>query len=405
VISRNPRWLTPAALLLAMLLLGGACSRNSDSKATATPEAGVEASATATTVALSHPGTPGTSVGSSATPGTLSGSVATVAELLSDPSGHTGQTVLTHGYVDTVLSDNAVVITDSSQQLLILGVAGAIPKGLTVDEFVEVAGRVELFDAQQAASELDISLDGLDVARFAGESSLVVGAIRAGAVPVGEIVADAASFEGRTIAVGGEISSVIDARAFVMAPAGAEPAASGMLVATPFAAVPAQMATQARVQVVGRVVQLDSATIANLGEPFAFLAGPEFDQYKGKPVFVSDVVVVLASAPTATSQEILSQPDTWEGKTVTVIDTVVARLTDRAVSIGADGGLMVVGGLDQLPATVVPGVTIVVNGAVVRFDPSSPPDIAGFDPAHPAVAAFAGKPIIVVTSVQVLPGS
>ncbi|HMM43706.1 MAG TPA: hypothetical protein PKA95_17565, partial [Thermomicrobiales bacterium] len=139
-------------------------------------------------------------------------------------------------------------------------------------------------------------------------------------------------------------------------------------------------------------------------EAFAFLADPAFDAWRDKPVFVSDVVDVIAPAPTANIEAILSQPDTWEGKTVTVIDTVVARLTDRAVSIGPDGVLMIAGTTDQLPATVAPGVTVVVNGAVQRFDPDNPPDLPGCDRAPPAVAAYAGKPIIVVTSVQVLPG-
>ncbi len=65
------------------------------------------------------------------------------------------------------------------------------------------------------------------------------------------------------------------------------------------------------------------------------------------------------------------------------------------------GGLALVEA--EAPVAVGPGATVAVSGAVQRFDPNNPPDVAGFDPAHPAVAAYAGKPIIVVTSVQVLP--
>ena len=408
MIPRSPRWLIPAALLLAIALLGGACSRNSDSSPTATVAQGADAPATVTSVATGQPqtasSTPAAETASPVASGTLTGTVATIGDLLAGPDDFTGETVLTHGYIGTIFSANVIVLTDASQNLLVLGAENALPEGLAADEFVEVSGRIEPFDARHAADELDISLDGLDVARFDGEPSLVVEAVRAGAAPIGEILADPASFENRTIAASGQISTVIDARAFVLAPATGGAPDDGMLVATAFAAVPAQMAEQARVQVVGRIVELDAGAVSSLGEAFAFLADPAFDAWRDKPVFVSDVVDVIAPAPTANIEAILSQPDTWEGKTVTVIDTVVARLTDRAVSIGPDGVLMIAGTTDQLPATVAPGVTVVVNGAVQRFDPDNPPDIAGFDPAHPAVAAYAGKPIIVVTSVQVLPG-
>jgi hypothetical protein len=43
-----------------------------------------------------------------------------------------------------------------------------------------------------------------------------------------------------------------------------------------------------------------------------------------------------------------------------------------------------------------------VTGTIQLFEPSNPPDVEGFDAQHPAVAAYAGQPIIVATSVQVL---
>lgn len=403
MIFRSPRWLILAALVLLMALLAGACSRNSQSSATPTVPPGAVATESAPALGTESAPPQATAEASPVVDGTLSGTVATISDLHDNPDSYTGKTVLTHGYLNTSLNANVIVLSDASLNLLVLGAEGVLPGGLTTDEFIQVSGTVEPFDVQRAADELDVSFTGLDVARFAGEPSMIVSAIRAGAVPVGEVVADPDRFVDRTIAIGGSISSVIDARAFVLQPAGNGSAGAGMLVATPFAAVPAQLADQARVEIVGRVVRLDDATLSSLGEPFAFLTDSAFDAYRGARVFIGDVVDVVAPAPSATVEEVLAQPEDWEGKTVTVIDTVAARLTDHAVSIGPDGALMVVGTTDQLPESIKAGVTIVVNGAVTRFDPANPPDVAGFDPSHPALAAYDGKPIIVVTSVQVLP--
>jgi len=414
VIPRSPRWPIPAMLLLAVVLLGGACSRNSESSSTATPgpaTPAAQATGDATRPVTmpadgTTPGAESSPIAGTATPvrpGTMGGMTVSIPDLHDNPDDYAGATVLTHGYVDEILSSNVVVLTDASEQLLILGAEGVLPEGLTADEFVQVSGRVEPFDPERAAEQLDIGLDGLDIARFDGESSLVVEEIRAGAVPVGEVVAGPASFQGRTIAVGGQIGTVIGARAFVLTPAGSGASNAELLVVTPFAAVPQEMADGARVHVVGEVAQLDDATVAGLGDAFAFLSDPAFDAYRDRPAFVSEVVEVVAPAPTASVEAILAQPDAWDGKTVTVIATVVERLTDRAVAVGPDGALMVVGTSDQFPASLTAGAIVVVNGTVQRFDPRDPPDVSGFDPEHPAVAAHGGQPIVVVSSVQVLP--
>lgn len=417
MIPPGPRWLTLATVLVTIVLVGAACSRNSDSDSTATPvpatvPSGVATPATtpaittgAATSAVTPSPTAVDDVGTPTSSGPLSGAVVTISDLVEDSGDYDGQAVLTHGYVDTVLSGNVVVLTDTSDQLLILGGEGALPEGLSPDGFVEVSGRVETFDAQRVAEELDISVDGLDVARFDGEPSLVVDAMRVGAVPVAEVSANPTQYEGRTIAVGGSITSVVDPRAFVLAPVGEGSPDDGLLVATAFAAVPGPLAEQARTQVVGRLARLDGETIASLDDALAFLAEPAYDAWRDQVIFIGDVVDIVAPAPTASVEAILAQPEAWEGKTVSVVDIVASRLTDRAIAIGFEGSLMVVGTPDQLPEPVAANATILVNGTVERFDPDNPPDIDGFDAAHPAVAARAGQPMIVATSVEVLPGS
>lgn len=398
VIALRRRWLVSLMLLLVVSMTAAACSRNSESSATATATAGNDSAQVATEPSTGDQSPTAPAAGSPAT--TPEGQQVPIPELVTGGNTYVGQAVQTYGNVDTVLSSNVIVLADKSQQLLVFGSADVMPANLTVDEFMLVSGTVEPFDQQHISGTLGIGFDGLDVARFAGKPALTIDAARAGSIPVDEALADAEALQGLTIEIGGQITSIVDTRAFAVSPADAADTSATMLIATPFDAVPSQMAEQARVQVVGRIVVLDDAE--DLGDDFEFLNDAAFDQYRGSPIFLADVVNVVAPAPSATVADILASPDSWIGKEVSVIDTVASRLTDRAASISGEPGMMVIGPAALFTATIQPGVMVMVTGTVQFFDSTNPPDVDGFDPQHPAVAAYAGQPIIVATSVQAL---
>lgn len=401
MIALRHRWLVPLILLLALSLTGAACSRNSESSATAT--ANNDSAEVATEPSTGNMAPTGPAAGSPAgSPvATPDGQQVSIPDIVTGGDTYVGQSVMTYGAVDTVLSSNVVVLADKSQQLLIFGSTDVIPATLSVDEFMLVSGTIEPFSAQHITDSLGIGFDGLDVARFEGKPALTVDAARAGAIPVDEALTDLDSLQGLTIELGGQITSVVDTRAFVAATSDSADASNSMLIATPFDAIPTQMAEQARVQVIGRIVVLDD-NVGSLGEGFDFLSGAQFDQFRGSPIFIADVVNVVAPAPSATVADILASPESWLEKDVSVIDSVSARLTDRAVTIGGEPGMMVVGPEALFTDPVAPGATVMVTGTIQLFEPSNPPDVEGFDAQHPAVAAYAGQPIIVATSVQVL---
>lgn len=373
----------------------------------ATPEATADPNATepapGSTPAASPATTPVTGIGDPPV------TVVSVSDVLDDPPAFIDQPVTLDADVVENVDDLAFTMADTGADapLLVVGAPGVIPADLEAGAYVRVAGVVRAFEQADIELAIGAGLDDDAFDAYAGAPVVIASEVRIGLVSVDGLLADPDVYVDRRVTVTGPLGQIISPQAFTLGALESSNASGELPVVATFRAIAPSIAADKWVRATGTVRTLDAANDDLPAELADLFEDDAFAEFAGGPIVVLDLLEILSDDVTATTGDIVSDPETFAAQPVIVNDTVGTLLAAQAFTLEANGQqLLVVAREGTAPTDLTAGAIVLVNGIVDTFTTTGTDAIVweslGINPADPSLAAFDGQPAIIADRVDVV---
>jgi hypothetical protein len=330
----------------------------------------------------------------------------TVGDVTDEPADFTGETVMVSGAIGDIVGQRAFTLEDDG--LLVVG-AQTLPQWLgpdfdedwlfdddgdwdeLEDRVAMVRGTVRPFKLAEVERELGVDLDDGLFADYEDDPAIVAQSVRI--LFQAEDIDDEAEFAGRTLSVTGEVSEVIDPRAFRM---GGDDGTLGIGADDGLLVIGAKTLPQWAGSDIREddLDALEDRTVVATGTVRRFVlveVEEELDidlddeiyvEFEGEPVLVARQVQLTFpdQGVEVSVADLADEPDMYEGLSVTIQGTVTEVLSAGAFLVNNE---VVVLNTGNPAMSVVEGKRVQVKGVVHDFEA-----LAGF----PGLAEEIGRP-------------